>query len=272
MRSVVSTSPAMQPEDYERALRVLDRCATVETVEHLQEEFLEALASAYGCVHTAFFRTDAFTRTHADPAPVMTGRIPGIIDEYRERWHTDDVMFTDASMHRIRRAGVCALSQLRPRRLPPQARVYLDRFVFRVGLRSVCALDLDLPGGERGVVGIFGETEDHLGVADLGGLAIVVRHLSAVSGRLPVPDPPPGAGTLPGLTPRLVQIADLVGQGLTNGTIARETGLTLDTVKKYISEVLVRTGCTNRTELALLVTGRPRRGPATSPRTPAPGA
>ncbi|GAA4879428.1 hypothetical protein GCM10023203_32570 [Actinomycetospora straminea] len=252
----------MQPRDYERALTVLDRCAAIDSVECLQEEFLEALGSAYGCVHTAFFRTDAFTRTHADPAPVMNGRIPGIIDEYRDRWFADDVMFTPDSMARIRRAGVSALSQLEPRRVPPTASVYLDRFVFRAGLESVCALDLDLPGGERGVVGIFGETRDHLGAADLGGLAIVVRQLSAIAGRLPSTVPPPRPAPAVGLSPRLAEIAELVGRGLTNARIARQTGLTLDTVKKYIGQVLAHTGCSNRTELALLVAGHRPQAPA----------
>ncbi|NMO94022.1 response regulator transcription factor [Actinomycetospora sp. TBRC 11914] len=247
----------MQPQDYERALAVLDRCAAIDTVECLQEEFLEALGSAYGCVHTAFFRTDVFTRTFADLAPVMNGRIPRIIDEYRERWHTDDVMFTDASMHRIRRAGVSALVQLEPRGIPRRARAYLERFVFRAGLESVCALDLDLPDGQRGVVGIFGETRDHLTAADLAGLAIVVRQLSAISARLvPATAPSGPVAAVRGLSPRLAQIAELVGGGLTNATIARETGLTVDTVKKYLSQLLTRTGCANRTELALLVTGR----------------
>jgi DNA-binding CsgD family transcriptional regulator len=165
-------------------------------------------------------------------------------------------------MARIRRAGVSALSQLEPRRVPPAARAYLDRFVFRAGLESVCALDLDLPGGERGVVGIFGETQDHLGAADLGGLAIVVRQLSAVAGRLPSAVPTPRPAPAVRLSPRLAEIADLVGRGLTNARIARETGLTLDTVKKYIGQVLARTGCTNRTELALLVAGHRPQAPA----------
>jgi DNA-binding CsgD family transcriptional regulator len=263
----------MQPDDYERALAVLDRCAAIDTVECLQEEFLEALGSVYGCRHTAFFRTDVFTRTHADPDPVMNGRIPEIIDEYRDRWYRDDVMFIPASMDRIRRAGVSALTQLEPRNIPSAARAYLDHFVLRAGLRFVCALDLDLPDGRRGVVGIFGETDDHLVAPDLQGLAIVVRQLSAISARLP-PEAPRSAASpaIRGLSPRLAQIAALVGRGSTNATIARETGLMIDTVKKYVSQVLDQTGCANRTEIALLVSRRepsPGRGTGHgSPRCP----
>lgn len=55
------------------------------------------------------------------------------------------------------------------------------------------------------------------------------------------------------LTPRLRQITELVGAGCTDAAIARRTGPTLDTVEKYVSQVLVLTGCANRTALALVV-------------------
>jgi DNA-binding CsgD family transcriptional regulator len=245
----------MRACDFERALTVLERCLATESVERLGEELLESLGSVYGCVHTAFFRTGAFTRTVADPDPVMNGRIPRIIGEYRERWFSQDVMFTSESMERIGRWGVSSLTQLEPRRMPASATTYLDRFVFRHGLHSVCALDLDLPAGQRGVVGIFHEQSDGLSAADLAGFGTVVRQLSAVARRLPVAGAVHGAETLDRLTPRLREIADLVGQVCTNTTVARRTGLALDTVKKYVSQILAQTGCRNRTELALLAVG-----------------
>jgi DNA-binding CsgD family transcriptional regulator len=258
---MTSTVAGPTVRDYDRALAVLDRCVDAETLEGLQADLLEALGSVYGCRHSAFFRTTAFTRTFADPSPVMNGRIPRVIDEYRERWFSRDVMFTVDSITRIRHTGVSALAQLEPRRIPDSARTYLDRFFFRSGLYSVCALDLDLPGGQRGVVGLFHDGDDGLDGGDLAGLRVVVRQLSAVTRRLPsrpagradaVPTP------LDALPPRLREIAGLVGEGAPNAAIARRTGLTVDTVKKYVSQVLDRTGCANRTELALLTAGRAR--------------
>lgn len=161
-------------------------------------------------------------------------------------------MFTPESLDRIRDSGVSALIQLEPVRLPDTARIYLDRFVFRRGLRSVCALDLDLPEGRRGVVGIFHEDADGLADADLAGFSVIVRQLSALSRRLPVT----ASGPLDVLTPRLREVAELVGAGSTNAAIARRTGLTLDTVEKYVSQILERTGCANRTELAERVMAR----------------
>jgi DNA-binding NarL/FixJ family response regulator len=79
------------------------------------------------------------------------------------------------------------------------------------------------------------------------------RELSPVARRLS-----PSAGSpaaLASLTPRQREVAALIGEGCSNAAIARRTGLALDSVKKYASQVLAGTGCTNRTELALLVAG-----------------
>ena len=64
-------------------------------------------------------------------------------------------------------------------------------------------------------------------------------------------------------------MAELVGEGCSNATIARRIGIAVDSVKKYISQVLAQTGCTNRTELALLVVGGTslRRGERAVPAT-----
>ncbi|HJE52239.1 MAG TPA: LuxR C-terminal-related transcriptional regulator [Tessaracoccus flavescens] len=42
----------------------------------------------------------------------------------------------------------------------------------------------------------------------------------------------------------------LIGQGLTNADIADELGLTISTVKTYVSRLLLRLDLTNRTTLA----------------------
>ncbi|MGC4868497.1 response regulator transcription factor [Micromonospora sp. DT53] len=59
--------------------------------------------------------------------------------------------------------------------------------------------------------------------------------------------------TLPnGLSERDRQILAGLGQGLTNAQLAAQLHLTEATVKGYVSRVLTRLGCTNRTEAALL--------------------
>jgi DNA-binding NarL/FixJ family response regulator len=74
---------------------------------------------------------------------------------------------------------------------------------------------------------------------------------------------PPGAArvllpadpsvTLPnGLSERDREILTGLGHGLTNAQLAAQLHLTEATIKGYVSRVLTRLGCTNRTEAALL--------------------
>src|SRR5690606_26994914 len=53
------------------------------------------------------------------------------------------------------------------------------------------------------------------------------------------------------LSPRQLAVARLVGKGLTNYQIACELGITENTVKLYVSQVLRLTHMHNRTQLAL---------------------
>ena len=53
------------------------------------------------------------------------------------------------------------------------------------------------------------------------------------------------------MSPRQLDVARLVGKGLTNYQIACELGITENTVKLYVSQVLRLTHMHNRTQLAL---------------------
>lgn len=66
---------------------------------------------------------------------------------------------------------------------------------------------------------------------------------------------------LPGyskLSPRQVEVAELLGKGLTNYQISCELGISENTVKLYVSQVLRATNMHNRTLLALALGGRSR--------------
>jgi DNA-binding NarL/FixJ family response regulator len=58
------------------------------------------------------------------------------------------------------------------------------------------------------------------------------------------------------LSPRQLDVARLVGKGQTNYQIACELGITENTVKLYVSQVLRLTHMHNRTQLALALTPR----------------
>jgi len=55
------------------------------------------------------------------------------------------------------------------------------------------------------------------------------------------------------LTPREQEVARLVAQGASNADVGRELYLSVPTVKAYVSSILDKLGCENRTRLAVLV-------------------
>ena len=72
--------------------------------------------------------------------------------------------------------------------------------------------------------------------------------LSAMPGRAEIP------AIFNQLSPRQLDVARLVGKGQTNYQIACELGITENTVKLYVSQVLRLTHMHNRTQLALALT------------------
>ncbi|MEZ6186027.1 MAG: helix-turn-helix transcriptional regulator [Planctomycetota bacterium] len=69
-----------------------------------------------------------------------------------------------------------------------------------------------------------------------------------------------GSAELYGLTPRERQTAELVRVGLANKEIARELGISANTVKAHLKALSRKTGCMSRTELAVLFTHLPLDG------------
>ena len=53
------------------------------------------------------------------------------------------------------------------------------------------------------------------------------------------------------LTPTEQQVAALVSEGLSNGTVAKRLFVSVPTVKTHLTHIYAKTGTANRTELAL---------------------
>ncbi len=92
-----------------------------------------------------------------------------------------------------------------------------------------------------------------------GGLAVLALVLSARTAERRAPlgellggTPPAIDSAISVLTVRELQIARLVAAGRSNAEIAQELFLSLRTVHTHVSNALRKTGCTNRTELAVL--------------------
>lgn len=71
--------------------------------------------------------------------------------------------------------------------------------------------------------------------------------------------PAPDWGALP-LTPRQKHVLHLLTQGLSNKLIARELGVSVDTVKDHVAAVLKALGVASRTQAVVVATQRVQRG------------
>ena len=87
--------------------------------------------------------------------------------------------------------------------------------------------------------------------ADLQRRAIELQDLA----RQTTPEPQPSAP----LTPRQLQILQLVAEGLTSAQIAERLFVTVPTVKWHVKHILTKTGSSNRAEAVARVLGAPRQ-------------
>lgn len=67
-----------------------------------------------------------------------------------------------------------------------------------------------------------------------------------------------GAASRGDLTKRQREVCSLLARGLTNGQIARRTGVSERTVRKHVEDLFARTGCTSRTAVAVWWRGTPQ--------------
>jgi DNA-binding CsgD family transcriptional regulator len=61
-----------------------------------------------------------------------------------------------------------------------------------------------------------------------------------------------------GLTPREKEVADLVGDGLTNLEMAEKLSVSIETIKTHVRRILEKTGCTGRVQIAVQASVRRR--------------
>ncbi|MER5673729.1 helix-turn-helix transcriptional regulator [Pseudonocardia alni] len=244
--SETTTDGAVGVREYRRVFEVLERVDSARTVDEFAERTVEALGSVLGYRNTTFFRGATYSTLFTDPDPLLNGRMPGLVREYRSQWHSYDVFSYPESTALLGRTHAASVSELKV--VPAEARAYLDDWLVRRGLPSVNALYLR-PAGEHALLGIFGE-DDLLGPADMPMLRLLARQLSALS-RGMGPCRSSARGPAARLSPRRREVAELVCEGLTNARIGERLSLTEGTVKKYVGQVLADTGCRSRTELVL---------------------
>jgi DNA-binding CsgD family transcriptional regulator len=111
---------------------------------------------------------------------------------------------------------------------------------------------------EWGIIGcVIGERRNAFDQSDRDWLAALVQPLRTAANR--VASATANSHGLDSLSPRELEVADLLSQARTNEEIASLLFVSVYTVKKHISRALARTGLPNRTALALAAAARRAR-------------
>ena len=145
----------------------------------------------------------------------------------------------------------------------------------RAGISDYYQKPLDLQALLTGVQRLQTAVRQRAAAQKLGAIGERIKEMShslqelqqgveTLSGNQPAAEPEPAASRLsvtdlPGcakLSPRQVEVAELLAQGLTNYQISCELGISENTVKLYVSQVLRATNMHSRTLLALALGGR----------------
>lgn len=239
-----SDRESLTSADYARVFAVLEAVDTVRDAGAFPPQLLEALGSVFGFRNTTWFAGSTYATVFADPTPWLTGRITGLLKHYRNGWDRFDVFASRQPVEGLKKTHCISADDLGT--LPAGPREYM-REMQRLGLEDATALHLR-PGGRHALVGIFGPAGT-VGPSDRAALRLLGRQLAAIVRHLPGSSA--ASALLTDLPPRHREVAMLVSDGLTNSKVARTLALSEDTVKKYVSRVLLETGCRSRTELAV---------------------
>lgn len=232
-------------ESYARVFAALEHCSAAGDVAAFRVKVAEALTGIFDHRHLALFMGPTFAEVFRDREPFLRGPSERLLEPYHERWQGSDINASPQAADLLRRNNAFLVADLH--RLLGHHRRYMEDFMWPNRLRAHMTMWFDVPGGHC-MVGLYHHAADRFAVEDLHAMRLFGRHLGTVSRGLP----PLGAGdALAGLSPRLRQVADLIGDGLSNDEIARTLGISADTAKKHVSRTLKAAGVRNRTELGV---------------------
>jgi two-component system, NarL family, response regulator YdfI len=96
-------------------------------------------------------------------------------------------------------------------------------------------------------------TAEQLQAAIAGAAAgLIVLHPDALHPTPRTASPVPGAGETMALTPRELEILEMLAEGLSNRRLAARLGISSDTVKCHVASILAKLGAASRTEAVTL--------------------
>lgn len=236
-------------------LSVLESCVDSETGgDRFKETLTESLATHFGIRDVTFFHGRTYPEIFADPEPLLAGATADLLPAYREQWSDKDIFALPQARRRLTADGFVTLDELA--RLPRPQRSYVVDYLRPNDMHTASAMHLRLADGEA-LIGMFDlirpwEDGDRLAIR------LLARQLRARTVTISAGATASAADPLAGLSPRQVEVAELVSDGLSNHEIATALCLSELSIKKYISRIFEVTGHRNRAELATAVLRRGR--------------
>lgn len=240
-----SWQDTLSAEHLRRILEVLDVCRTSGGGARFKENLVDAIATVFDVRDVTFFFGKTYPTLFADPAPLLTGAAEPLLREYQERWQDKDVFALPQARRALTDDGFATLDDLA--RLPVPQKSYVEDYLAPHGMGTASAIHLRFVDGEA-LVGMF-DRERYWNHGDITAMRLLASHLRVTSRAVSIGVDVDTTDPLEGLTPRQIEVAELISDGLTNAEIATELTLTEMTVKKYVSRIFEATGLRNRAAL-----------------------
>ncbi|SDL12811.1 regulatory protein, luxR family [Nonomuraea jiangxiensis] len=245
----------MELADYRDMFAVLDSVADAVAHEHFFELLRESLASRLGWADSMIVDIPAelgdFPRREIAMDHFHTNRSPRYLEEYLDRWYMRNPFKSASANLLLDRRSHVSLRDLRTGSTTDEW-AFVEGYLHKHRIADVLNSRIVGSGGAALLCVYFNDESDllerdHLLMAHLSRQLgpWLDRHFSCL----------PTAGVSPTLSGREKQIAQLVASGLSNAQIAQRLHITIDTVKKHLTHAMSKTGCANRTQLALLFIG-----------------
>lgn len=233
-------------------LAVLEHCEEAGGGKTFKEALVHAISTHFGVRDVTFFHGRTYAEIFDDPAPVLTGVAAPLLPVYHEQWRDKDVFALPRSRRVLTSCGFATLDELP--RLPSPQHSYVVDYLRPNDIGTASAIHLPLADGQA-LVGMFDKVRSW-DRSDLIAMRVLARHLRSRTTTVVVTDNP--VDTLGNLTRRQLEVAELVGHGLSNAEIAERLSLSELSIKKYMSRIFDATGLRNRSELAIAVLRRDR--------------
>ena len=168
---------ALDTEDLEHVLHLLEGAEARESPTELRHATLEGLAREFDYRRSTFFLTGPPVPGTAGTDGVMRGFEPAVMTEYLDRFSSDDVFRAGPAAQLLRRDGVASLAQLHGR-IDGRGRNYVEQFLVRhrIGAQLTLWLDTGLP--VHGIVCVLGRSDDAFTERDRAVLLSLRPHLS----------------------------------------------------------------------------------------------